>query len=194
MRCYLYARVSTADQTVENQLIPLRQYSERHGWEIAGEFSDVISGATVKRPGLDACKEALRPGDVLLVSRIDRLMRSMVDFHNLLQELDDRDIRLIAIDQGIDTDKRNPTSNLLIRIVAAIAEWERDVIRERVRDGIRRYRAHGGKMGRPSRLIDMKRLEQLLAEGKALREAADILGVSAATLSRRLRRQKSAVS
>jgi DNA invertase Pin-like site-specific DNA recombinase len=118
----------------------------------------------------------------------------MVDFHNLLQELDDRDIRLIAIDQGIDTDKRNPTSNLLIRIVAAIAEWERDVIRERVRDGIRRYRAHGGKMGRPSRLIDMKRLEQLLAEGKALREAADILGVSAATLSRRLRRQKSAVS
>jgi DNA invertase Pin-like site-specific DNA recombinase len=186
--------VSTADQTVENQLIPLRQYSERHGWEIAGEFSDVISGATVKRPGLDACKEALRPGDVLLVSRIDRLMRSMVDFHNLLQELDDRDIRLIAIDQGIDTDKRNPTSNLLIRIVAAIAEWERDVIRERVRDGIRRYRAHGGKMGRPSRLIDMKRLEQLLAEGKALREAADILGVSAATLSRRLRRQKSAVS
>ena len=146
----IYARVSTKDkQDLDNQLIPLQAYCERMGWGDVSTYTDKLSGKTTDRPNYKAlsAKLAKHEYDVLLVSKIDRLSRSMVDFCNFALQLDTWGIRLLVLDQGIDTDKANPASRLLVNLLAAFAQFERELIVERIKRGMDTARAKGKYIG-----------------------------------------------
>lgn len=189
IRAALYSRVSTGDQTLANQQLALRAHAQARGWQ-AVEFADVVSGSRDKRPGLDQLVEAARRRtiDVVAVVKLDRLARSVHHLVTLARELEALGVNLVVLDQAIDT--TTPSGRFLFNTLAAVAELERDLIRERVVTGLKRVRHQGTKsgkpIGRPRVLVDVKRARHLLASGKAasVRQAARTLGVSASTLTR----------
>jgi len=147
----LYARVSTVDknQDPELQLSKLREYAKGHGWEIADEYVDFASGAKWDRPQLQRIMEDARKRkiDVILVTRIDRFSRSVINLEKSLEILNQHKVAFVCTEQQIDTS--SPGGNLLFHILAAIAEFERDLIRERVKEGMEKARREGKKIGRP---------------------------------------------
>jgi DNA invertase Pin-like site-specific DNA recombinase len=148
-RVGLYARVSTTDQTPENQLLALRAYSQARGWTIT-EFTDVgVSGAKERRPALDAMLAAARARkvDVVACVRLDRLARSTHHLLTMARELEALGVDLVATEQAVDT--TTPAGRLLFTVLGAIAEFERGLIRERVISGVRRAKAAGIHCGRP---------------------------------------------
>ena len=203
MKVAIYVRVSTDDQHCDMQLRELRQYVEARSWTVAGEYQDEgFSGRKASRPALDRLMtDALaRRIDCIVVYKLDRFGRSVKNLSDLLTSLDSAGVRFIAITQGIDTDKSNPTSRLLLNILSAVAEFESDIIKERVTSGLMNYReafaigkarpSKSGKnlaVGRPARVWDREEARRLIAEGLSLRTAAARLGVSAMTLQRGLR-------
>lgn len=146
----IYCRVSTQDQTTLNQELILKDYCERQGWEIYSIYKEEgISGAKESRPVLDSMLQDMRKGlfDGIVVWKLDRLGRSLQHLLQILQELQNRRVRLIITDMGIDTD--TPQGKLFFSIVGAFAEFERAIIRERIIAGLERRRKQGKKMGRP---------------------------------------------
>jgi len=196
MNVALYLRVSTTDQTIEPQQIELRNYCAARGWTIAAEFSDVISGSKSSREGLDALMAAVRikSFDAVCAVKIDRLARSLSHFAAIIAELDKHGVALVIPGQGIDTSHSNAAGRLQANILGSIAEFERELIRERTKAGLAAARARGKKLGHPStRLVPnhAEVLAQWRAEGgRHLRDLASRLGgvsVSFAhTLSRRV--------
>jgi DNA invertase Pin-like site-specific DNA recombinase len=161
-----------------------------------------FSGRKASRPALDRLmKDATaRKIDCILVYKLDRFGRSVQNLSDLLKRLDLAGVRFIAITQGIDTDRSNPASRLLLHVLAAVAEFESDLIRERVTAGIAEYarafkagRARPSKsglnlaVGRPERIWDRSRARELRHAGMSLREVAAQLGVSTMTLQRGLK-------
>ncbi len=142
-RAVLYARVSTGDQHPETQLHDLRLLAKQRGFEIAREYTDVISGAKSKRPGLDHLLSNARRGqfDVVLVAAFDRVARSVRHFLEVLDELNHLGIEFVSLRENIDTG--GPLGRAIVVIVGAIAELERSLIVERVRAGMRRARLEG---------------------------------------------------
>ena len=142
MKVCAYARVSTPDQDPDLQLRELRDYASRQGWNIVSTYTDVISGTKARRPGLDRLMTdaRLRRFDCVLVWKLDRFGRSLVDCLNNIQILESLGIRFLAVTQGLDTDKRNPASRFLLQVLGAAAEFERSLIVERSRAGQARYR------------------------------------------------------
>ena len=137
-RAALYMRVSTVDQHPETQLHDLRQMAGQRGYEIVHEYTDRISGAKAKRPGLDQMMADARRGrfDVVLVWASDRLARSVKHFLDVLDELNRLNIEYVSFRENIDT--AGPLGRALVVIIGAIAELERSLIVERVRAGMRR--------------------------------------------------------
>ena len=156
-RVGIYARVSTDDQHPENQIQRLREVCDHRGWEVVGEYMDVISGAEESRPELDRMIKDARLGrmDAVLVTKIDRLGRSLVHFLQLTQEFQRLGVDIIAIDQEIDTG--GPTGRLIWAILGAIAEFERELIRERTKEGLERAKREGKRIGRPPIPEEVKR-------------------------------------
>ena len=143
-RIALYARVSTGEQTVAPQLDVLREYAERRGFENVEVYEDpAMSGARARRPGLDRLmKDARRRRiDAIAVVRLDRLGRSIRHLLNLAAELDALGVDLMVTDQGIDTS--TPAGRLLFNVLAAIGEFERDLIRERTLAGVAAAKRRG---------------------------------------------------
>jgi len=128
-----YVRISTADQRCELQVRELREYAERQGWQIADIYEDVSSGAKVSRPALNRliADARARKFDCLLIWKLDRFGRSLVDCLNNIKILEENGIRFIAVTQGLDTDLQNPASRFLLHVLGAAAEFERALIRER---------------------------------------------------------------
>ena len=129
MKTALYARVSTTDQNCEVQLRELREYVARRGWDAAIEFVDAgFSGAKASRPALDRLMGAAskREFDCVLVWKIDRFGRSVLHLSRQLAALSSYGVRFMAVSQNIDTDLANPSSRLLLTILAGVAEFERD--------------------------------------------------------------------
>jgi DNA invertase Pin-like site-specific DNA recombinase len=187
VRVGLYARVSTDGQTPENQLQPLRAFAAARGW-VPVEFIDHgISGAKDRRPALDALLAAVRGRkvDVVAVTKLDRLARSTRHLVTLAAEFEALGVDLTVLEQAIDT--TTPAGRLLFHVLAAISEFERDLIRDRVMAGLRRARSQGRRLGRP-RLheVDDARARALLAEGRSLRATARALGVPHVAVSRAL--------
>jgi putative DNA-invertase from lambdoid prophage Rac len=181
-RAALYARVSTSDQHTDNQLLELRRYAEARGWS-ATEYVDAgVSGAKESRPALDRLlKDARRRRfDTLVVWRLDRLGRSLRHLILLLDELSALGVAFVSLNEGIDTS--TPAGRLQLHILGAIAEFERERIRERVKLGLNRAKAQGRKLGRPIQEVPLDKLAQV--EGLPVRKAAKVLGVSIATISR----------
>ena len=178
----IYARVSTLDQQPENQLAELRKYVQARGWS-AHEYTDKgISGAKDKRPALDALiRDAKRRRfDVLVCWRLDRLGRSLKHLVTLLDELQVLGIAFVSLGEGIDA--TTPAGKLQMHILAAIAEFERARISERVTAGLARVRQQGRKLGRPERIVSEAILGPV--RGLPVREAAKRLNVSPTTAYR----------
>ena len=134
MKAAIYARVSTSDQNCEVQLRELREYLARRGWDPAAEFVDAgVSGAKASRPALDRLMSAAarREFDCVLVWKIDRFGRSVLHLSQQLAALTSYGVRFIAVSQVLDTDASNPSSRLMLTILAGVAEFEREIIRER---------------------------------------------------------------
>lgn len=192
MRAAIYARVSTLEQEPENQLQELRRYCELRGWSIHEYVDKGVSGAKDRRPALD---ELLRDGkrrrfDVLVCWRLDRLGRNLRHLILLLDELQALEIGFVTLNEGIDTS--TPAGKLQLHILSAIAEFERERIRERVVAGLQRARSQGKRLGRPEHQLDEERLAPV--RGLSVRVAAARLGVSPATAHRWLSQKSPAKS
>ncbi len=182
-RVALYARVSTTGQTAENQLLALRAFASARGWT-ATEFTDHgVSGAKEKRPQLDALLAAARARkvDVVACVKLDRLARSTHHLVTLAKELEVLGVDLVVLDQAIDT--TTPAGRLLFHVLAAISEFERDLIRDRVLAGLRRARERGTRSGRPvgrprTQRFDVAEAQRLYAESGSIRAVARQLGVN----------------
>jgi DNA invertase Pin-like site-specific DNA recombinase len=183
MTAALYARVSTVDQTCENQLIELRRYCQARGWHVRREFVDTgVSGSKDRRPALDhlITDARRRRFDVLVCWRLDRLGRNLRHLVILLEELQDLGIGFVSLGEGIDL--ATPAGRLQLHILAALAEFERSRIQERVRAGLARVRAAGRRLGRPVEPVPLERLQAVA--GLSVRQAAKVLGVSRSTAQR----------
>lgn len=189
-RVGIYARVSTTDQHPEIQVHALREYAAARGFEVAGEYVDHgISGAKASRPALDQLMAAARRRDldVVVVAKLDRLARSVRHLVTVAGELEALGVDLVVRDQQIDTS--TPAGRLLFNVIGAIAEFEHDLIRERVRAGVEAARRRGKYPGRP-KLLDAKavaRAHRLRASGKSIRAIAKMLDVGPSTVCRALR-------
>jgi len=179
----LYARVSTHDQTAENQLLELRRYVTARRWT-ATEYVDTgVSGAKDRRPELDQLVADVRRHRVqgVVCWRLDRLGRNLRHLVLLLDEFNARGITFVTLGEGIDSS--TPVGRLIAGVLASIAEFERERIRERIHAGLTRARAQGKRIGRPRHAP----LPAHAPAGLTVREAAIAWGVSKSTAARRLR-------
>src|SRR5205807_7389258 len=180
----LYARVSTLNnQDPEMQLSELREYAGRRGWQIVEEFTDQgVSGCKESRPALnrlmsDACR---RRFDAILVWKIDRFGRSLKHLVNALAELESLGVAFISLRDNLDLS--TPAGRLMFQIIAAMAEFERALIQERVRAGLRNARQRGKRLGRPRVVVDVAQIRSLRAVGASWRTISRQLGVGVGTL------------
>jgi DNA invertase Pin-like site-specific DNA recombinase len=182
----IYSRVSTTGQTAENQLLALRAFAEARGWTVTEFVDSGVSGAKEKRPALDAMLAAVRARKVDLVAavKLDRLARSVHHLVAMVREFEALGVDLIVLDQAIDTTL--PAGRLLFHVLAAISEFERDLIRDRVLAGLKRARAQGTRLGRPRTPVDLGRVVQMRAAGTSIRAVARALGIAPMSVSRAL--------
>jgi DNA invertase Pin-like site-specific DNA recombinase len=184
----IYARVSTDKQKVDMQLRELRDYVARSDWTIFEEFIDKnATGGNTKRPAFQAMLDAARKKkfNSLLVWKLDRLSRSLKDLILTLDELGSLGIDFVSYDNNLDT--LTPTGKLVFQIVGAVAEFEKDIIRERVIAGLATARAKGKRLGRPPlapHLYDQAL--KMRAEGLSLKEIGKILGIDEGTIRKRM--------
>lgn len=168
------------------QLLELREYCSRRGWLIAGEWIDLgISGSRESRPQLNkllvACRQ--RKLDAIVVYRYDRFARSLRHLVNALEEFRSLGVEFVSLHEGVDTS--TPNGRLVFGIFASIAEFERELIRERVKSGLAAARANGKKLGRPKRSIDLSQVRQLRARpGATWQSVARELNIPLSTLFR----------
>ncbi len=181
MRVALYARISTNDkQDVELQLVPLREYALARGWAVQGEFIDRgVSGAKERRPALDLLMDDARRRsfDIVFVWRFDRFARSTRHLVNALHEFRHLGINFCSYSENIDTS--SPMGEAMFSVIGAVAQLERDIIRERVKAGVAQARRRGKQLGRPKKVFRRDEVERLRAEGLSFREIGRKLGVSA---------------
>ncbi len=185
-RVALYARVSTSNsQNPEMQLDELRSYCQRRGWLVVGEYTDAgISGARERRPQLDklvaACRRRLV--DCVVVYRYDRLARSLRHLVNFLEDCRSWGVDFISLHEGVDTS--TPNGRLVFGIFASIAEFERELIRDRVRSGLAAARRRGARLGRPRVYADGSKIADLRSRGWSWARIARELGVGVGTVVR----------
>ena len=182
----LYARVSTADQNCAMQLDDLRRFAGQRFARSCEYVDHGISGAQRKRPQLDALMTDARKCrfDVVLVWKFDRFARSVKHLVDSLEEFRALNIDFISYTEGVDT--TTPTGQLLFHIVGAVAQFERDLIAERVRAGIAHAKAMGKHIGRPRAKIDVEQVATLRGQGKSLRAVAKALNVPVSRVRRAL--------
>ena len=190
MRAAIYARVSTVNgQSPEMQLAELRQYTSRRGWEIFGEYVDSgISGSKESRPELNRLMSDARRRhfDVVLCWKVDRFGRSLKHLVNALADLDSYGVAFLSLRDNLDLS--TPSGRLMFQIIGAMAEFERSLIQERVRAGLRNAKLRGKTLGRPRRIVSGDEMTRLREQGASLREIAKIVGVSYVTVRTRLLR------
>jgi DNA invertase Pin-like site-specific DNA recombinase len=183
-RAALYMRVSSLDQHPETQLLDLRQMAAQRGYEIVHEYTDRISGAKARRPGLDELMRDARRGrfDVVLVWASDRIARSVKHFLEVLDELNRLNIEFVSFREQIDTG--GPLGRAIVVIIGAIAELERNLIIERVRSGMRRARLEGRHIGRRPLDLDREAILRDRQRGQSLGQIAKSHRISRATVHR----------
>jgi putative DNA-invertase from lambdoid prophage Rac len=189
MKAAIYARVSTTDQNCDMQLRELREYCARRGWDVAGEYVDHgWSGIKKSRPALDRLMgdASQHQFDCVLVWKLDRFGRSVSNLVDGLQTLASYGVRFLATSQSIDTDQANPTAKLILWILAAVAEFEREMIRERVKAGMLAARSRGKCLGRAKAIFNRDRALELHRAGRSLREIAGVLEIGRGTVQRLL--------
>jgi len=180
----IYARVSTSHQTVASQLNELHEFIKRSGWTLYREFIDEgYTGANTKRPAFgELMAEARkRKFNILLVWKLDRLSRSLKDLINTLDELGHLNIDFISYTNNLDTS--TPTGKLIFQIIGAVSEFEKDLIKERVKAGLNNARKNGKQLGRPPIPPEtITKIEALKKERLSNRQIAKQLNISEKTV------------
>jgi DNA invertase Pin-like site-specific DNA recombinase len=194
VKAALYARVSTSNhgQDVNMQLRELREYCERRGLDIVGEYTDTASGAKDSRPELNRlmADAKQRRFDAVCVWKLDRFGRSLRHLVNALADLESLGVSFISIKDNLDLS--TPSGRLMFQIIGAMAEFERSLIQERVKAGLRNARAKGRKLGRPRVVVDALKIGSLRSQGRSVREIAEELGYSRSLVHKTLANHKSA--
>ena len=183
-KAVLYMRVSSLDQHPETQLLDLQQMAAQRGYEVVKQYTDRISGAKARRPGLDELMHDARRGnfDVVLVWASDRIARSVKHFLEVLDELNRLNIEFVSFREQIDTG--GPLGRAIVVIIGAIAELERNLIIERVRAGMRRAKLEGRPIGRQPLDLDREAIRRDRRLGQSLGKIAREHGISRATVHR----------
>jgi DNA invertase Pin-like site-specific DNA recombinase len=181
MRAAIYARVSTTGQgqSPEMQVRELREYCERRGWQVAGEFVDSgVSGAKDSRPELNKLMADAhhRQFDAVVVWKFDRFARSVSHLLRALETFNALGVAFVSLSEQMDTS--TPTGKMVFTVLGAVAELERSLIAERVRAGLRNAKAKGKTLGRPRIAVDAATIGRLRSQGRTIREIAESLGVS----------------
>ena len=191
MRVALYARVSTLNgQHPEMQLAELREYTSRRGWKIVGEYVDEgISGSKESRPQLNQLMTDVhrRKFEIVLVWKIDRFGRSLKHLVNALADLDAYGVAFVSLRDNLDLS--TPSGRLMFQIIGAMAEFERALIQERVRAGLKSARDRGRRLGRPCIEVDAAQIARLRASGASWREISVRLGIGVGTACRALQKR-----
>lgn len=175
-----YARVSTEQQNLDRQIDALNQYG------VDELFTEKMTGTKKDRPELDKVRLKARAGDTVVVESLSRLGRSTKDLLNLVDEFDKKDIQLVSLKESVDT--KTPTGKLLLTVLSAICQFERDLTVQRTNEGLQAARARGRKGGRPkadAKAVD-KAVKLYQAQTHSIAEICAITKVSQATLYRRL--------
>lgn len=185
-----YTRVSTSRQ--EQSLDTQRDVLVAVGCDPARIYSDTIGGTKWSRPGLDQALDFARPGDTLVVTRLDRLGRSLVEVVTTIADLAERDINVRVLEPALDTGR--PADKVIINVMAALAEWERDILVRRTREGVAHAKANGRSGGRPPKLTTDQEAKavKLIESGDTISSVAEAFHVSRATISRVLKRHREA--
>ena len=183
-RAAIYARVSTPEQCLDNQLYDLRELAARRGYEVVHEYTDVGSGTKTRRAGLDAllADAHRRRFDLILVGAFDRVARSVKHFLTVVDELGDLGIEFVSARENIDTS--GPMGRMFIVMVSSIAELERSLIIERIRAGMRRRKLEGYRLGRAPLDVDHQALVRDRLSGMSLTVVGKKYGVSRASVVR----------
>jgi len=184
-RAAIYARVSTKNngQNPETQLIALREYLQNRGWSLTAEYVDHgISGSKDSRPQLDRLMKDTRARklDVVIVARFDRFARSTRHLILALEEFQSLGVDFISLNESIDTS--TAMGKMVFTVLGAVAELERNIIRERVTAGLRRAKKEGKTLGRPRVIVDREKVRQLHGEGNSVRVIAAQLGLTKSTV------------
>ena len=187
MKAAIYARVSTANngQDPTMQTRELREYCERRGWTVAGEYVDVgISGTKEKRPELDRLlgEAHRRRFDAVVVWRFDRFARSVSHLLRALETFKSLGVEFVSLSEQVDTS--TPTGKMVFTVLGAVAELERSLIVERVRAGLRNAKAKGKSLGRPRVAVDAARIAVLRSQGLSWAKIGERLGLGEGTVRR----------
>lgn len=179
----IYSRVSTANQDEQLQVPRLRDFCNRLGYEIYKEYSDVASGKNANRPGWKALQSDARRGEfeAIIVVKLDRIMRSLAQLLDVLQDFEKRRISIITLDQGT-IDMSSANSRLQISIIAMVAQWEREIISERTKEALRAKKARGEVLGRPSADFNLRMAALMRIDGRSWDYIAASLQVNPSTL------------
>jgi DNA invertase Pin-like site-specific DNA recombinase len=187
MRAAIYARVSTANngQDPEMQTREIKEYAERRGWQLAGEYLDIgISGTKEKRPELDRLMTDAqrRRFDVVVVWTFDRFARSVSHLLRALESFKAQGIEFVSYSEQMDTS--TPAGKMVFTVLGAVAELERSLIVERVKAGLKNARAKGKKLGRPRVMVDVRRIAHLRTQGTGWKKIARELNCGVSTVLR----------
>lgn len=190
-RAARYVRVSRTEQKLSLQLDETAELIRRRGWSLVDTFTDQgVSGAKRQRTELNRLLDQARRGsfDILVVWRSDRLFRSLKHMVIVLDELGALGVDFVSVTEPFDT--TTPQGRLLLHLVAAMAEFERELIRERTRAGLAAARRRGVSLGRPPVEIDVDEVMLMRSKGMSIRQVAKALGVSASSVHRALKRRR----
>ena len=184
MRIFSYCRVSTTEQTTENQIIATRQ----KGYEVndARIISETVSGSVeaMKREKFKMLiNHQMERGDMLVVLKLDRLGRDNIDVQNTINLLTEKGIKVVCLDLPV-ADLSSAEGKLMLQMFSAFAEFERNRIRERTKEGLLRAQAQGKKLGRPKAYRTTRAVQAKKAEGLSQRKTAEVLGLGIATVKR----------
>lgn len=182
-----YARVSSKDQNLERQTAALKKE------KCFRIFTDTVSGSSTDRPGLDGALNYVRPGDQLVVMSMDRLARSLIDLHRLVDELTSQDISVKFLKEGQTYSLNStPIAKLMLGLLGSVAEFERSIIRERQAEGIARAKARGVYKGRAKALSDeqLAQASEWVDAGVPKAEVARRLGIGRTTLYNYLKQER----
>ena len=188
-KVWIYARVSTIDkQDLDTQLLPLKEYAKQRGRETYGIYTDKISGSKEKRQWLDKLMDDAfkRKFDVVLVFRFDRMSRSTKHLINTLETFRQLWIDFVSYNESVDTS--TPAWQMMFTMISAFAEFEKNIIVERVRAGLDRAKKQGKKLGRPRKQIDTERILSLRLEGLSYGNISKQLNISKSMIGRVLTR------
>lgn len=178
MMVSIYARCSTNKQDLDTQLFDLRAFCKRNAYQIYKEYTDVESGSKEQRKGLNQLMEDAHKKlfDIVLVWRFDRFSRSLKQLITSLEYLRNKGIKFISYNDNIDT--TSASGELMFNMIGSFAQFERRIIQERVRAGLRKAKIKGIKLGRPILRVNKYKVVNLRNQGKSIRQIAEEIGIS----------------